>query len=225
VHAERQADDRARFIERPGGADPDAAHVAVDAIENKLDPPRPLGLPLEQHDEVVGELAQSRLDRLDRLHWRGEAPLGAELGRGEARRDRGALEAIQRVEPRHRQGAWTKTRRARQGPARRACPPRSAKPSPTNSAADGRRLRKRAARASAKPIAAAPSAGSAGAISCRASSASPPPRAERARQQEAPRGALKPRPLDLSDGAPQMRHLRPAAERHSVLCPSVQCLF
>ena len=100
-----QADDRARFVERPGGADPDAAHVAVDAIEAKLDPPRPLRLPLEQHDEIVGELAQGRLDRLDRLHGRGEAPLGAEIGRGEARRDRGALEALERVEPGHRERA------------------------------------------------------------------------------------------------------------------------
>src|SRR5690348_5556366 len=42
----------------------------------------------------------------------------------------------------------------------------------------GRRRKKRAASASAKAIAAAPSAGRAGAISCRASSARPPPRAE-----------------------------------------------
>ena len=49
--------DRARFVQRPGGADPDAAHVAVDAIEAELDPPRALGLTLEQHHEIVGELA------------------------------------------------------------------------------------------------------------------------------------------------------------------------
>ena len=32
--------------------------MPVDAIEGKLDPPRALGLPLQQHDEIVGELAQ-----------------------------------------------------------------------------------------------------------------------------------------------------------------------
>ena len=39
-----QADERARFVERPGGADPDAAHVAVDAIEGRArsaSPPSP----------------------------------------------------------------------------------------------------------------------------------------------------------------------------------------
>ncbi len=50
-------------------------------------------------------------------------------------------------------------------------------------------------------------------------------RIERARKREAPRSALKSRPLDLSDGAPQMRHLRPAAQRHSVPCLSVRYLF
>ena len=91
--------DRARFVERPGGADADAAHVAVDAIELKLDPPRALGLALEHNHEIVGELAERRLDRLKRLHGRGEPPLGAEIRRREARRDRGALEALERVEP------------------------------------------------------------------------------------------------------------------------------
>ena len=66
-----QPHDRARFVQRPGGADADAAHVAIDAIEPKLDSPRPLGLPFQQHHEIVGELAQRRLDRLDRLHGRG----------------------------------------------------------------------------------------------------------------------------------------------------------
>ena len=47
-------------------ADADAAH-AVNAVETELDPPRPLGLPLQQHDEIVGELAQLNFDRLDRL--------------------------------------------------------------------------------------------------------------------------------------------------------------
>ena len=94
---------RARLVQRPRGADRDAAHVAVDPIERELDPPRALRLALEQHDEIVGELAQGRLDRLDRLHGRGEPPLGAEIRRGEARRDRGALEALELVEPRDRQ--------------------------------------------------------------------------------------------------------------------------
>src|SRR5271169_2190680 len=94
--------DRARFIERPGGADTDAAHCAVDAVETELDPPRALGLPLQQHDEIVGELAQLNLDRLDRLYGRSELPLGAEIRRPEARRDRRTLEAFERVEPRHR---------------------------------------------------------------------------------------------------------------------------
>src|SRR5208282_5622784 len=63
------------------------------------------------------------------------------------------------------------------------------------------------ASASAKPIAAAPSAGSAGAISCRASSASPPPRAESsARVSGSRRPARSPGfSLDLSDDAPQTR--------------------
>ena len=52
-----QALNRARFVQRPRGADRDAAHGAVDPVERKLDPPRALRLPLEQHDEVVGELA------------------------------------------------------------------------------------------------------------------------------------------------------------------------
>ena len=99
--------DRARFVERPGGADADAAHRAVDAIEAELDPPRALGLPLQQHDEIVGELAQLNLDRLDRLYGRSELPLGAEIRRPEARRDRRALEAFERVEPRHRNGRRT----------------------------------------------------------------------------------------------------------------------
>ena len=77
---------------------------AVDAIEGKLDPPRALGLPLEEHDEIVGELAQLSLDRLDRLDGRGELPLGAEIRRRKARRDRRALEAFERVEPRHWSG-------------------------------------------------------------------------------------------------------------------------
>ena len=80
--------DRARFVERPGGADADAAHVAVDAIELELDPPRALGLALEQHHKIVGELAQRRLDRLKRLHGRSKPPLGAKSGGGK----RGAIE-------------------------------------------------------------------------------------------------------------------------------------
>ena len=48
---------------------------------------------------------------------------------------------------------------------------------------------------------------------------------ERARQRKAPGGALKPRPFDLSDGAPQTRHLRLAAERHSGQFLFVQSLF
>ena len=109
--------DRARFVERPGGADADAAHVAVDAIELKLDPPRALGLALEQHHEIVGELAERRLDRLKRLHGRGEPPLGAEIRRPEARRDRGALEAFERVEPGDRHGPEPRRDR-RPGPQR-----------------------------------------------------------------------------------------------------------
>ena len=109
--------DRARFVERPGGADKDAAHMPVDAIEGKLDPPRALGLPLEQHDQIVGELAQARLDRLGRLDRRGEPPLGAEIGRREARRNRRPLEALERVEPRH--GMRSEPRRdGRPGPQR-----------------------------------------------------------------------------------------------------------
>ena len=109
--------DRARFIERPGGADADAAHCAVDAVEAELDPPRTLGLPLQQHDEIVGELAQLNLDRLDRLYGRSELPLGAEIRRPEARRDRRTLEAFERVEPRHRNGAEPRRDR-RAGPQR-----------------------------------------------------------------------------------------------------------
>ena len=97
--------DRTRFVERPGGADADAAHCAIDAIEAEFDPPRALGLPLQQHDEIVGELAQLNLDRLDGLNGRSELPLGAEIRRPEARRNRRALKALERVEPRHRNGA------------------------------------------------------------------------------------------------------------------------
>ena len=39
-------------------------------------------------------------------------------------------------------------------------------------------------------------------------------RIERTRQRKTPRGALKSRPFDLRDDAPQTRHLRPAAKRH-----------
>ena len=95
----------------------DAAHRAIDAIEAELDPPRALGLPLQQHDEIVGELAQLNLDRLDRLYGRGELPLGAEIRRPEARRDRRALEAFERVEPRHRNSAEPRRDR-RSGPQR-----------------------------------------------------------------------------------------------------------
>src|ERR1700677_4522050 len=94
--------DRARFIERPGGGDADAAHGAVDAVEAELDPSRALGLPLQEHDEIVGKLAQLKLDRLDRLYRRSELPLGAEIRRPEAWRNRRTLEAFERVEPRHR---------------------------------------------------------------------------------------------------------------------------
>ena len=100
-----QPHDRARFIERPGGADSNAPHRAVDAVEAELDPPRALGLPLQEHDEIVGELAQLNLDRLDRLYGRNELPLGAEIRRPEARRDRRTLEAFERVEPRHWNGS------------------------------------------------------------------------------------------------------------------------
>ena len=63
--------DRARFVERPGGAEKNAAHCPVDAIEGKLDPPRALGLPLQEHDEIVGELAQ--LASIASAVWIGEA--------------------------------------------------------------------------------------------------------------------------------------------------------
>src|ERR1700677_4565881 len=62
--------DAARFVERPGGADADAAHFAIDTIEAELDPPRALGLPLQEHDEIVSELAQLSLDRFGRLYRR-----------------------------------------------------------------------------------------------------------------------------------------------------------
>jgi hypothetical protein len=108
---------RPRLVERPGRADKDVAHRAVDAIEAKLDPPRALGLPLQEHDEIVGELAQLSLDRLDRLDGRGEPPLGAEIRRRKARRDRRALEALERVEP--RRGSGSEPRRDRRpGPQR-----------------------------------------------------------------------------------------------------------
>ena len=113
--------DRARFVERPGGADADAAHVAVDAMELKLDPPRALGLALEQNHEIVGELAERRLDRLKRLHGRSEPALGAEIRRREARRDRSALEALERVEP---------------GDAGRSEPRRDRRPGPQRDVAD-----------------------------------------------------------------------------------------
>src|ERR1700722_15852439 len=87
-----QPHDGARFIERPGGADSNAPHRAVDAVETELDPPRALGLPLQEHDEIVGELAQLNLDRLEGLNWRNELPLGAEIRRPEAWRDRRTLE-------------------------------------------------------------------------------------------------------------------------------------
>ena len=98
-----QADERARLVQRPRRADRDAAHGAVDPVERKLDPPRALRLPLEQHDEIVGELAQGELDRLDRLDGRGEPPLGDKVRRGKARRDRDAGRARELVEPRDRQ--------------------------------------------------------------------------------------------------------------------------
>jgi len=62
-----------------GRRDADAAHFAIDAIEAEFDPPCALGLPLQQHDEIVGELAQLNLDCLDGLNGRSELPLGAEI--------------------------------------------------------------------------------------------------------------------------------------------------
>src|SRR3984885_2124249 len=100
-----QPHDDARLVERPGGADSNAPYRAVDAVETELDPPRALGLPLQEHDEIVGELAQLNLDRLEGLNGRNELPLGAEIRRPEARRNRRALEAFERVEPRDRKGA------------------------------------------------------------------------------------------------------------------------
>ena len=106
--------DRARFVERPGGAEKDAAHRAIDAIKAEFDPPRALGLPLQKHDKIVGELAQLNLDRLDRLDRRSEPPLGAEIRRPEARHNRRALKALERVEPGHRNRAEPRRdRRAR----------------------------------------------------------------------------------------------------------------
>ena len=109
--------DRAGFVERLGGAENNAAHMPIDAIEGKFDPPRALGLPLQEHDEIVGELAQARLDRFRRLDRRGEPPLGAEIGRRKARRNRWALEALERVEPSHGDGAEPRRDR-RPGPQR-----------------------------------------------------------------------------------------------------------
>ena len=119
--------DRTRFVERPGGADKNAAHRAVDAIEGKLNPSRALGLPLEEHDEIVGELAQLSLDRLDRLDGRGELPLGAKIRRRKARRDRRALEAFERVEPRHWSGPEPRRDR-RAGPQRDVADASQARP-------------------------------------------------------------------------------------------------
>ena len=88
-----QARHRARFAERPAGGDADAAHVAVDAEEQQLQPARPLGVPLKQRGEIVGELGQRRLHRLGGDDRAGEAPLDGEIGRREARRDRLARRA------------------------------------------------------------------------------------------------------------------------------------
>ena len=109
-----QPRDRARLAERPAGGDADAAHVAVDAKEGELQPPRALGLAREQRGEIVGEPGERRHDRLARENRAGEAPLGAKIGRGEARRDRLARETAQRVEPRDRLRAEARgDRRAR----------------------------------------------------------------------------------------------------------------
>jgi hypothetical protein len=109
-----QARDRTRFVERPAGADDDAAHRAVDAEEGRFKPPRALGLALQQDGQILGEFGDRRLDRL-LLHDRaGEAPLGGKIRRGEARRNRRALQAAKRVKPRDDLLAETRSdRRAR----------------------------------------------------------------------------------------------------------------
>src|SRR6185437_6207305 len=122
-----EPDDCARFIERPGGPDGDAAHMPIDAIEGKLDPPRAPGLPLEQRDQIARELAQARLDRFDCLDGRGEPQLGAEIRRREARRNRQALKALERVEPRYGSGPEPRRDR-RSGPQRNVADAPQARP-------------------------------------------------------------------------------------------------
>ena len=83
-----EPDDGARFVKRAGSAEKDAPHRAIDAKEAELDPPRALRLPLQKHDEIVGELAELKFDRFEALDGRSEPPLGAEIGWWKARRDR-----------------------------------------------------------------------------------------------------------------------------------------
>ena len=52
-----QALDGARLVERPARANADALHRAIDAEQAQLQAARALHLPLEQHDEIVGEPA------------------------------------------------------------------------------------------------------------------------------------------------------------------------
>ena len=109
-----QARHRARLAERPAGTHDNAAHVAVDAKEGELQPARALHPAREQLGEIVGEPVKRRHRRLARDDRAGEAPFDAKVGRGETRRDRLAVEAVQRVEPRDRLSAEARRdRRAR----------------------------------------------------------------------------------------------------------------
>ena len=105
---DEQSRDRARLVERPAGADANAANVAIDAIENQLDQTRALGLALQQHDEIVGESGERRHNRVDMGDRAGETTLGGKIRRGETRRDRIACEAVQCIELCQNLGAETR---------------------------------------------------------------------------------------------------------------------
>ena len=108
----------ARLVERPARGDADAPGLAVDAEQRELQPARALHAPLQQHDEIVGELFERRLHRFQMRDRAREAPLGEKFGRREARRDRGPRGPVQFVEPRHQIGAEAGGDRARAGAAR-----------------------------------------------------------------------------------------------------------
>ena len=101
----QQAEEAGGIAQRPARSHGEALDRAVDAIEGRLQPPRAEPAFFEQGAEVRAKEAKRRLYVGEPRQSLGKAPLGDMRGGREARDDRLAPAAEQRVEPRHRRGA------------------------------------------------------------------------------------------------------------------------